>query len=77
MVRYYSNIVGKYGSPVQKALQKLGGLPISAICSTHGPVWTENIARVIGIYDRLSRYDADEGSSYRIRKYVWKYRTNG
>ena len=61
MGRYYSNIVGKYGSPVQKALQKLGGLPISAICSTHGPVWTENIAKVIGIYDRLSRYDADEG----------------
>ncbi|MBS5639085.1 MAG: FprA family A-type flavoprotein [Bacteroides sp.] len=26
-----------------------------------GPVWTENIAKVIGIYDRLSRYDADEG----------------
>ena len=49
MVRYYSNIVGKYGSPVQRALQKLGGLPISAICSTHGPVWTENIAKVIGI----------------------------
>ena len=61
MVRYYSNIVGKYGSPVQKALQKLGGLPITSICSTHGPVWTENIAKVIGIYDRLSRYDADEG----------------
>lgn len=31
MVRYYSNIVGKYGSPVQKALAKLGGLPISTI----------------------------------------------
>ena len=61
VVRYYSNIVGKYGSPVQKALQKLGGLPITTICSTHGPVWTENISRVIGIYDRLSRYDADEG----------------
>ena len=41
MVRYYSNIVGKYGSPVQKALAKLGGLPISTICSTHGPVWTD------------------------------------
>ena len=61
MVRYYSNIVGKYGSPVQKALQKLGGLPISTICSTHGPVWTENITKVVGIYDKLSRYDADEG----------------
>ena len=61
MVRYYANIVGKYGSPVQKALQKLGALPIQMICSTHGPVWTENIAKVVGIYDRLSRYDADKG----------------
>lgn len=62
MERYYSNIVGKYGSPVQKALQKLGGLPIETICSTHGPVWTgENIAKVISVYDRLSRYEAEEG----------------
>ena len=61
MVRYYANIVGKYGTPVQKALQKLGALPIQMICSTHGPVWTENISKVIGIYDRLSRYDADKG----------------
>lgn len=62
MVRYYSNIVGKYGSPVQKALAKLSGVRVSAICSTHGPVWTgDNIERVIGIYDKLSRYDGDDG----------------
>lgn len=61
MIRYYANIVGKYGTPVQKALQKLGALPIQMICSTHGPVWTENINKVIGIYDRLSRYDTDKG----------------
>ena len=61
MTRYYANIVGKYGNPVQKALAKLGGLPIRAICSTHGPVWTEEIARVVGVYDRLSRYEAEEG----------------
>ena len=61
MIRYYSNIVGKYGSSVQKALQKLGTLPIQMICSTHGPVWTDNINKVVGIYDRLSRYDADKG----------------
>ena len=61
MVRYYSNIVGKYGNPVQKALAKLGNLPITTICSTHGPVWTENIARVVDVYNRLSRYEAEEG----------------
>lgn len=61
MVRYYANIVGKYGNPVQKALAKLEHLPITAVCSTHGPVWMENIARVVGVYDRLSRYETEEG----------------
>lgn len=62
MERYYANIVGKYGSPVQKALQKLNGLTINMICSTHGPVWTgDNICKVISTYDRLSRYATEEG----------------
>ncbi len=61
MERYYSNIVGKYGAPVQKALKKLEGLEINAICSTHGPVWTTEIPRVISVYDRLSRYEAEDG----------------
>lgn len=57
MVRYYANIVGKYGGPVQKALQKLSAVSINAICSTHGPVWKKYIAKVIDIYDKLSRYE--------------------
>jgi flavorubredoxin len=61
MVRYYSNIVGKYGNPVQKALQKLSGTDIRMICSTHGPVWTEQRAQAVGIYDRLSRYEGLNG----------------
>lgn len=63
MIRYYSNIVGKFGSPVQKALEKLNSLDINFICSTHGPVWTEeeHIQKVISIYDKLSRYEGDEG----------------
>lgn len=59
--RYYANIVGKYGNPVQKALQKLSGLDIQVICSTHGPVWTKDIPDIVGIYDRLSRYEGEEG----------------
>lgn len=62
MVRYYSNIVGKYGAPVQRALQKLEKLDIDMICSTHGPMWTQHIEKVIYTYDRLSRYDADCGA---------------
>ena len=61
MVRYYSNIVGKYGTPVQNALKKLAGVQLDYICSTHGPVWHEHVAKVIDIYDRLSRYDCEEG----------------
>ena len=61
MIRYYSNIVGKYGVPVQQALKKLGGLDIKRVCSTHGPVWENNIEQVIALYDRMSRYDVDRG----------------
>ena len=61
MVRYYSNIVGKYGTPVQNALKKLAGVQLDYICSTHGPVWHEYIDKVVGIYDRLSLYKTEPG----------------
>jgi anaerobic nitric oxide reductase flavorubredoxin len=61
MQRYYSNIVGKYGSPVQKAIEKIRQLEIKTLCSTHGPVWQENAQKVIDLYDRYSRYEGEEG----------------
>lgn len=61
MTRYYANIVGKYGGPVQRALKKLSGLDIQTICSTHGPVWTRQSGDVIALYDRLSRYEGLDG----------------
>ncbi len=61
MRRYYAAIVGKYGAPVQKALSKLAGLQIETICSTHGPVWQREAARVVDLYDRLSRYEGEPG----------------
>ena len=62
MIRYYANIVGKYGAPVQKALQKLTPLDIKIICSTHGPVWKEYVSKAVDIYDRMSRYEGKEGT---------------
>ena len=61
MTRYYACIVGKYGTPVQTALKKLSGLEIKRICSTHGPVWEQNIPQVVALYDRMSRYEVERG----------------
>ena len=61
MTRYYSNIVGKYGTPVQMALKKLAGVKVDYLCATHGPVWHEYAGRVIALYDRLSKYEAEPG----------------
>ncbi len=61
MRRYYSNIVGKYSNMVQKALAKLQGVPVQVVAATHGPVWRTNPEKVIGLYDKWSRYESEEG----------------
>ena len=61
MIRYYSNIIGKYGSAVQVAIKKLSHLKINRICSTHGPIWEKQVSRVEALYERLSRYEAENG----------------
>ncbi len=60
--RYYFNIVGKYGVPVQTLLKKAATLDIEKICPLHGPVLTENLGYYIGLYDTWSKYEPeDEG----------------
>ena len=61
MIRYYSNIVGKYGTPVQTALKKLSDFDVKRICSTHGPVWQRSVSEVVTLYDRMSRYEVERG----------------
>ena len=57
--RYYYNICGKYGQPVQALLKKVGALDVQRICPLHGPVLTENLGCYIGLYDKWSRYEAE------------------
>lgn len=57
--RYYFNIVGKYGAPVQTLLKKAAGLDIKMICPLHGPVLTENLEYYIGLYDTWSKYEPE------------------
>lgn len=58
--RYYFNIVGKYGAPVQALLKKVAGLDIQTICALHGPVIKEDIAHVIDLYNTWSSYKAEK-----------------
>lgn len=61
MIRYYSNIVGKFGQPVQNALKKLSSLELKRICPTHGPVWETHLKEVVALYDKMSRYETEKG----------------
>ncbi len=61
MRRYYSNIVGKYGVPVQNALKKLSSLEIKCICPSHGPICRTNPQKVISLYDKWSLCESDKG----------------
>lgn len=58
--RYYFNICGKYGVPVQNVLKKAATLDIQTICPLHGPVLKgEPMAEAIRLYDIWSRYEAE------------------
>ncbi len=58
--RYYIGIVGKYGAPVQKLLNKAAALDIRTICPLHGPVLTENLGYYLNLYDIWSSYRPEE-----------------
>lgn len=61
MERYYATILGKYGMQVQAGLKKLADVDIRMICSTHGPVWTEQIPQAIATYKRLATGETEHG----------------
>ncbi|MEG2815478.1 MAG: MBL fold metallo-hydrolase [Oscillospiraceae bacterium] len=60
--RYYTNIVGKYGTQVTALLKKASGLEIETICPLHGPVWRENIGWFIQKYQQWSSYTPEENA---------------
>ena len=59
MVRYYSNIVGKYGAPVQTLLKKAAALDIATICPLHGPVLQGDLTPYLHLYNTWSSYQPE------------------
>lgn len=57
--RYYFNIVGKYGVPVQTLLKKASALDIKTICPLHGPVLSDNLEYYLDLYNTWSSYQPE------------------
>lgn len=58
--RYYFNIVGKYGMPVQALLKKAENFDIQIICSLHGPILKEDLGYYINLYKTWSSYEPED-----------------
>lgn len=58
--RYYTNIVGKYGTQVQAVLKKAAGLDIQMLLPLHGFVWRQDLGYILGKYDLWSRYEPEQ-----------------
>ena len=61
VMRYFTNIVGKYCPHTQRAIKKLAGLDIKMIAATHGPIWRSDLDWILKRYNKWSSYDLDRG----------------
>lgn len=58
--RYYTNIVGKFGTQVQAALKKAASVDIKMLCPLHGPIWRTDLGFILDLYQKWSGYQAEE-----------------
>lgn len=57
--RYYFNICGRYGVPVQTLLKKAAKLDIATICPLHGPILSGDLSHYISLYNTWSLYQPE------------------
>ena len=57
--RYYFNICGKYGAPVQVLLKKVLPLAPAVIAPLHGPILRENLGEYVSLYQTWSSYGVE------------------
>ena len=57
--RYYFNICGKYGIPVQTLLKKASALNPSVIAPLHGPILRKNLDEYMKLYNTWSSYGVE------------------
>lgn len=62
VMRYFTNIVGKYCPHTQRALKKLQTLDVRMLAATHGPIWRSNLAYILDRYEKWSTYTTEPGA---------------
>ena len=62
LMRYFTNIVGKYCPHTQRALKKIQTLDVKMLAATHGPIWRTNISYMLDRYEKWSSYTTDPGA---------------
>ncbi|HZL09899.1 MAG TPA: FprA family A-type flavoprotein [Prolixibacteraceae bacterium] len=62
LMRYFTNIVGKYCPHTQRALKKIQTLDVKMIAATHGIVWRTNLNYILERYEKWSSYTTETGA---------------
>ncbi len=55
-LRYFANIIGAFSIFVQRALKKVGELPVRTIAPAHGIVWRKDPQRIVDLYSRYASW---------------------
>lgn len=62
LMRYFTNIVGKYCPHTQRALKKVQTLDVKMLAATHGPIWRSNLSYILDRYEKWSTYTTEPGA---------------
>lgn len=62
LMRYFTNIVGKYCPHTQRALKKVQMLDVRMLAATHGPIWRSNLGYILDRYEKWSTYTTEPGA---------------
>lgn len=63
ILRYFSNIIGKYSSMVNKAIAKIDHYDIRIVAPTHGPIFRTDPSFIIDKYSGWSNYENQTGAT--------------
>jgi flavorubredoxin len=62
LMRYFTNIVGKYCPHTQRALKKVESMDVKMLAATHGPVWRTDLNYIMERYQKWSTYTTEPGA---------------